>query len=291
MYTTYTVSSKSGSALNTPYVYGNDVTYSGGTYTLINTVTTTGLWASDYNTLNNYHYTCLSTETTCNTVIYIYYTITSTAYYLPLTNGNKIGNALEGMFNESNINSSNSSAKSQIDSWYNTNLSSYTDYLEDTVYCNDRSISDIAGWNPNGGDSTKGLYFSPATRLKTTYVPNLACSRVLDRFTVLSSNGNGALIYPVGLITSDEIMYAGGLYNTANTTYYLYNNQEYWTMSPNSFSTDYPSEVTVLSSGAINTNYVNAHYNGLRPVVSISATSNVESGDGTATNPYVIQTS
>ena len=288
--TRYTYSSKSRSNLETAYVYGKDVTYSGGTYTLTNTMKSTRTWSSDYNTLNNNHYTCFSTGTTCTSVYYVYYTEPSNgAYYITLTNGKRVEDALEEMF----VNTTNSTAKTAIDTWYNTNLSSYTSYIEDTVYCNDRSISQLNGWDPDGGDTTKYLRFSPYTRTWTDYKPNLECSRIKDRFTVSGSIGNRALTYPVGLITSDEIMYAGGKANTANNTFYLYNNQEYWSSSPGSYSYAYesnPSEFTMVSLGAFNMIIVKNIY-GLRPVISLKSSNSVSSGIGTSTNPYVILTS
>ena len=283
--TRYTSSSKSSSNLATSNVYGKDVTYSGGTYTITNTMASTGTWSTDYNTLNNNHYTCFSTGMTCSSVYYVYYTSTSYAYYIVLTNGKKVGDALEEMF----VNTTDSTAKTTIETWYNTNLSSYGSYIEDTIYCNDRSISELNGWEPDGGDTTKRLYFSPDTRTWTNYTPTLSCSRVVDRFTVSSSKGNGKLTYPVGLITGDEVMYAGGRNSSANSTYYLYTNHTYWAVSPLYFGESSASELGIKSSGSI-LNYLITITNGLRPVVSLKSTDIVESGDGTSTNPYVIMT-
>ena len=288
--TRYTYSSKSSSNLATAYVYGKDVTYSGGTYTLTNTMTSTGTWSNDYNTLNNNHYTCFSTGNTCTSVYYIYYTNTSNgAYYITLTNGKKVEDAIDEMFNGSNVNTNSSTAKTTIDNWYNSNLSSYTSYIEDTVYCNDRSISQLNGWNPNGGDTTKYLYFSPEDRAWSTYIPTLSCSRAVDRFTVSSSKGNGELTYPVGLITSDEVMYAGGKGGTANRTYYLYTNQYYWALSPYYFYYSNARVIGVYSTGYIDVIYVVNPY-GVRPVVSLTSNAVIASGDGTQNNPYTIQT-
>ena len=87
-------------------------------------------------------------------------------------------------------------------------------------------------------------------------------------------------------------MYAGGKLSTDNNTYYLYTNQTYWTLSPyNLGNTVYANGIFVYSSGAISRNPDNLAL-GLRPVVSLTPTSAVVSGgDGTSTNPYVIQTS
>ena len=284
--TRYVHTFKSSSNLATAYVYGNDVTYSSGRYTLTNTMISTGTWSSDYNTLNNNHYTCFSTGTTCSNVYYVHKTSSSGATYITLTNGKKVEDALDEML----VNTTNSTAKTRIDNWYNTNLSDYSTYIEDTIYCNDRSISQLGGWNPHGGSTTDYLYFSPRDRIHSTYTPTLACSRALDRFTVSSSKGNGALTYPVGLITSDEVMYAGGNGDTGNGTYYLYTNKIFWSASPIAFSIGllYASEFGVDSRGLIGSSSVSYTTGGLRPVISLKDTDFVRSGDGTSTNPYFI---
>ena len=299
--TRYPFSKKTSSNLSTAYKYGKDITYSNGTYTLTNTMTSTGTWSTDYNTLNNNHYTCFSTGTTCTSVYYIFYTDSSNgAYYITLTNGKKVGDALYDMFDASDVNTTNSTIKTAIDSWYNTNLSSYTNYIEDTVYCNDRGIAELRGWDPTGGDTTKELSFNTQKRFLTTFTPSLVCSRVLDRFTVSSSKGNGALTYPVGLITSDEVMYAGGYKYTENNTYYLYTSLIYWTISTNSYGLghDYNTmayALIVSTTGTFSGHYVTSDGSGfddgIRPVISLKSTDVVESGDGTSTNPYVISTS
>ena len=292
--TRYISSSRPKSNLSTAYVYGNDVTYSGGRYTLTDTITSTGTWNNDYNTLNNNHYTCFSTGTRCTSVYYIIFTNTSNgAYYITLTNGKKISDALDDMLNVNNVNITDSTAKTQIDNWYNTNLTSYTNYIEDTVYCNDRSIISLGGWDPNGGNTTNtsDILYSPYSRTRSTYTPTITCGRTVDSFTVSSSLGNGALTYPVGLITTDELIYAGGKYSVNNSTYYLYTNQSYWTISP-CFSA--LSNITIIMDtfGSIGSSVGSGTANsGLRPVISLKSTDIVESGDGTSTNPYVIATS
>ena len=291
--TVYDCSVKPSNHLNTSYIYGNDVTYSGGTYTLTNTMTSTGTWSNDYNTLNNNHYTCFSTGNTCSSVYYVYYTDSAKAYYIALTNGKKIEDALDEMF----TNTTNSNAKTEIDNWYNTSLSSYTSYIEDTIYCNDRSISQIGSWNPDGGSTTSNsqLFFSPYARMWINSIPSLECSRIQDRFTVSGSIGNGALTYPVGLITIDEVMYAGGHKNLANNSYYLYTKKEYWTGSPNDFSfndgLDYlvANEYNIYSSRGVEPTNI-FRPNGLRPVISLSPNAVISSGDGTQNNPYTVQT-
>ncbi len=291
--TRFTYSSRNSSTLKTPFVYGGDVTYSNGTYTLTDTMTSTGTWLSDYDKLNNNHYTCFGTGTTCSSVYYIYKTSYSYAYYITLRNGKKVEDAIDEMFNESDINTTNSIVKTNIDNWYSNNLISYTNYIEDTIYCNDRGISDLGGWNPNGGDNSMLLDFDTHIRTYSTFMPTLECNRALDRFTVSSTLGNGKLIYPVGLITSDEVMYAGGRGSntnavTGNTTYYLYVGENYWTGSPYGYTNGFYA-TQFYFDGILYSENVSTTC-GIRPVISLKSTDVVESGDGTSTNPYVIKT-
>jgi hypothetical protein len=96
--TVYTSLSKAMTGITEVYQYGTSFTYSNGTYTLSNTKSFAGTdWASNYNKLNNNHYTCLSTGTTCSSIYYIYYTNNSTAYYITLTGGKSVEDALSEM--------------------------------------------------------------------------------------------------------------------------------------------------------------------------------------------------
>ena len=42
----------------------------------------------------------------------------------------------------------------------------------------------------------------------------------------------------MGLITADEVAYAGGVTNIANTSFYLHTGQNYWTMTPSYYLDD-----------------------------------------------------
>ncbi len=63
----------------------------------------------------------------------------------------------------------------------------------------------------------------------------LTCLQQNDAFTVNdTSKGNGALTYPVGLLSMDEVVLAGG-WKEDNKGYYLYSGEYWWTSSPNRF--------------------------------------------------------
>ena len=277
------------SATGTGWYYAPNVTYSNGTYTLVskgsyNVETKSTISGTN---LNYQHYTCGSTTaTTCTSVRYVYYVSSSSAYYITLTNGKKVEDALDEMFTNTN----DSIIKTAIDTWYASNMTSYTNKLEDTPYCNDRTIYQLNGWNPNGGSTTSYLYFNAYGRTESPYTPSLTCN-TNDAFTVSASNGNGKLTYPVGLLTADEIRLAGGKYVASNSTYYLYTNQYWWSGSPyyfNSYSVG-AYGFGVGSGGSLSYSSVNGAY-GVRPAVSLKPGTKFSSGgDGTSTNPYVVE--
>ena len=121
----------------------------------------------------------------------------------------------------------------------------------------------------------------------TNKAPTFECQNESDLYTTSgSSQGNKALTYPIGLITADEVAYAGGVYNTNNTSYYLYTNSTYWTMSP----CIYPNAVVffVTSDGYLNYLWTVDFTYGVRPVINLKANVIISAGIGTASNPYVI---
>ncbi len=99
--------------------------------------------------------------------------------------------------------------------------------------------------------------------------------------------GNGDLTYPIGLVNTDEVYLAGG-YSNSNYGYYLYTGNYYWTMSPDRF---YGSSAYVRgvgsSGGAGSVSGVSGSY-GVRPVINLKADS-LKLGDGTASNPYMVE--
>jgi hypothetical protein len=178
-------------------------------------------------------------------------------------------------------NTNSSTIKTVIDSWYKSNMISYTDYLEDTVWCNDRSIYSGNGY----GTST--TYYGAYNRLYTNKTPSLKCTNENDKFTVSSDNGNGNLEYPVALLTEDEISYAGGVYGTNNSSYYLYTGSFWCSLSPYSFENSSAFVWFVGSSGNFYNYYVHNSY-GVRPAISLKSGIMFSSGNGSVTSPYVV---
>ena len=274
------------------YVYGNNVEFVNGKYILKNTKNIWE-WSKNYEQINNYHYTCFNLNGMCDKVYYIYNVQSRSeanmyARYVTLNNGEKIEDALNEMFNDNDANNNDSVIKKLIDNWYKENLIDYSSYLEDAVWCNDRSVYDLGGWNPNGGNvwSEDSLTFDFARRLKEG-LPNLSC-RLVDSFTVSSTTGNGRLTYPIGLLTGDELMYSGGV-RFSNYNYYLYTGETYWLLSPYHFYNYIAGGTVAYGSGTITSNGVHNSY-GVRPAISLKVDTEYTTGDGTPDNPYVIKT-
>ena len=179
----------------------------------------------------------------------------------------------------------NSTIKQAIDKWYAGTTLKDNDLIADQIFCNDRSASSTqtAVWTSTGAN----YYYGARGRLNTNIAPILTCPTASDKFTVNTSNGNGALTYPVGLITADEVAIAGGKSGTRNSTYYLYTNQLYWSGSPHNFySSGFAGEFYVGSSGSLYSNDVDGAF-GARPVVSLSSKAKL-SGNGTYSKPYTV---
>ena len=273
--TVYPYSSKSMSTQSN-IVFGNSFTYANGTYTLTDTKTV-ATWSSGYNTINNNHYTCMTTGTTCTSIYYVYYTNSSSAYYITLTNGKSVDDALNEMLYADNVNKNDSTIKAYIDSWYENNLASYEDKLEDTVFCNDRGILNLNGWDPNGGSTGSYLQF----KNYSTSNNSLVCANETDRFSM--SNVKAKLKHPIGLLSVLELSLSG--YSNANG-HYFNNGQWVWLASPYGFNRAI-AYVWVANSGGL-TDYNVDYSRVVRPSVSLKPNTYFSSGDGSFTNPFVI---
>ena len=278
----YTAVSKNLSRQSETYVYGNDVNWDGTSYTLADT-TTSSSWSTDRTTLaTKYHYTCFNTTGTCTEVYYInFFGDASSAYYLTLKDGKDIEDAKEEMF----VNTTDSKIKTVIDSWYASNMTGYTNMLEDTVWCNDRTISGGPLYSKDANDSSS--FFGSYSRNAWPIAPSLTCPNKLDSFTVNSSKGNGSLIYPVGLLTADEYTLAGSGNKSYSATSYLYTGQYQWSLSPYFFDDIDAAEFSLYPDGFFSVAAVNT-LRGVRPAISLKHGVIISGGNGDAVNPYIV---
>ncbi len=189
--------------------------------------------------------------------------------------------------------SENSNAKEILENWYEINLKdNYGKYIVEQIFCGDRtSLTNPVAWpiiTSSGGVGTAVSFYGSFTRLFSTRTPIFYCPEELDKYTTINSNkGNKSLLYPIGLITIDEVAYAGGVSALENLGYYLSTNSLFWTMTPGEFnSTGNACNWVVYPNGAFYTNGVN-NVRVLRPVINISSNTPL-SGNGTTTNPFYI---
>ena len=198
----------------------------------------------------------------------------------------------------------NSSIKTTLDNWYIDNLKDeYAEYLDGNAgFCGDRTSTTSSSGAPNdtGGTGLTETYYGARYRLYTNKTPTFKCSDIdNDLYTTPgSSKGNGVLIVnnsndenyrdetptPIGLITADEVAFAGGVYNKDNSSYYLYNKSYYWTMSPSYFNGTHASVFLVYYYGSLNNSSVTGT-NGLRPVINLKSAIAI-TGSGTTTDPF-----
>ena len=210
----------------------------------------------------------------------------------PMYVGYKYGTS--GSLVNNRTNNNNSKIKTTIDNWYKDNLNTnYGKYLSTTaVYCNDRS-------NPAGGYNTGSTIFNYGayTRLVTNKTPTYDCTNTSDAFSV--SNSSAKLTYPIGLMTADEILFAGGLISTKAPAYYYKNSagnsstgSQWWhTMSPYYWSGLFSYVFFVCGSenpGILGGAGVDASL-GVRPAISLKSCIKYGTGDGSANAPYTIE--
>ena len=194
-------------------------------------------------------------------------------------------------------NTNSSTIKTTLDTWYQNNLASYSSLIADSGFCGDRSIAPSANtWEANDtalGYETNDTLYGSCYRLGLNKAPQFKCPQSNDLYTTATSTkGNKALTYPIGLITADEVAYAGGVYGKVNKEYYLTNRNFFWTMSP--FDYNSGADVVFVDGvelvGSVHDVGVDTEFD-VRPAINLkSAAEIIDGGDGTSSNPYVIKT-
>ena len=287
-------------------IYGKTVEWDGDNYLVVDDTPNV---ASTNKTLDaNHHYSCgIADTSSCESVRYYYYN----KYYITLSNGDKVEDAIFKMtgngtdetkakWSEYKLNTTSSVIKTTIENWFANNIISYQNYLEDTVWCNDRRFQtngsntlESSGWNPNGGDLNKEIYFNIKTRFKnnwysTSNVPSMTCPNLTDQFKV--GNKYAKLTYPIGLLTADEIILAGAGGNTTDSSNsYIHTGNSLWSMTPYSYG--FYSSIASLGYSDFLSNETSYNWYYLRPLISLKMGTEFETGgDGTGTNPYIVKT-
>ena len=213
----------------------------------------------------------------------------------PMYVGYKFGTTVS--LEKNRLNTYNSTIKTYIDNWYNNSLSSYSKYIStEAVYCNDRELA--SGSTYSTGNTT--FYYASYGRLNTNKTPTYNCTNIKDAFS--GSNSEAKLDYPIGLMTADEIAYAGGKVGTDLPSpyawYYLNSaggsitgSTYWWSLSPDrwngSFSYVWNASGSSLP-GDLSSSNVNDASRGARPAISLKSCIKYSTGNGAPETPYEI---
>ena len=189
-------------------------------------------------------------------------------------------------------NTNKSTILTNLETWYTNNLTSYADKITDTVWCNDKSNVTDTTYNPRNlsnvtglGYGTNATYYGATKRLVSIgnsaggTGPSLMCSGKLSEITT-----------KVGLLTADELAFSGYVAYSENNSNYLQENATgdyWWSLSPNSFD-DGALVWGVYGVGGGLSDIGTIYSGGVRPSISLVASSTISSGSGTSDNPYII---
>ena len=210
-------------------------------------------------------------------------------YNNPAYVGYMYGNPDGTTFDKVHNNTNNSIIKTAVDNWYKTNIvdKGFSSNVSNVVgFCGDRTLR-----SGDGVSTTQNSYFSSYKRLENN-TPQFTCpepSRDLYT-TAASSIGNKALTYPVGLITYDELVYAGMDNRHTNKLSWAYSTQHYWTMSPSSFDATlgYAIEWFLNSAGSLTPWWGVGSHLGVRLVINLKSDTLITGGIGTSSDPFVV---
>ena len=199
--------------------------------------------------------------------------------------GYMYGNADSEGYDETHNNTNSSTIKIYLDDWYKNNIESknLSGYISDTLFCNDRTL--VTGSGVGTIETIYKGYYGPWSDNFLYRTVQLKCNQQNDRFTTDDESiGNGDLTYPIGLITKDESILAGG-YNLNNNNFFLFTGNAFWTMTSHSFNATYASMSKIYSSGSADSSDSVNNIGGVRPIINLKPNS-LKLGDGTASNPY-----
>ena len=206
--------------------------------------------------------------------------------------GFKYGTVGAGDYALTHANTNKSTILTNLEAWYNDNLSTYEKVIDDTVWCNDKTnVTDTSydpwGWTPNGYGYGKNVtYYGATQRLISTNGrtggtgPSLKCNSGLSKINS-----------KVGLITADELAYAGYAAALKNTTTYLQENAtdtDWLSLSPSVFFSVYAFVWSVNGGSGDFDNYSVNSDGGVRPAISLIISTTISGGTGTSEDPYVV---
>ena len=206
--------------------------------------------------------------------------------------GFKYGTVGASDYAATHANTNKSTILTKLETWYTNNLAAYESVIDDNVWCIDKTNVTDTSYNPWNCSNVNGLgyaknatYYGASQRLVSTINraggtgPSLKCNGELSKITS-----------KIGLITADELAFAGYAFKTGNPTIYLQENATdtwWWSLSPGGFNGSNASVKYVDGSsggfGGFNVSWTG----GVRPSISLKSTTNA-TGNGTSDSPFII---
>ena len=193
-----------------------------------------------------------------------------------------------------NTNETDSFIKKEVDTWYKNALGNtvYDAMVNGGRFCSDSSgyknASEYDISEEKMGNLTEVyMYSSMGDRLANfqknspgNNAPTLKCPSTEETY-------GGSYRLKAGLITADELTLAGESMMVLGNSYLNPGESDYWywSMSPAVFNND--RAIVWLEFERLFSNFVDYNY-AVRPVINVTTDNGFTSGDGTASNPYVI---
>ncbi len=153
-----------------------------------------------------------------------------------------------------------------LESWYSENLSKYDEYISSYKFCNDNSKQDV--------NSVLASY-------KRIIDDKIASFKCLGNKTTSK----------IGLLTIDEVVYAGAVYNKKNSNFYLNDfkvDDGFYTMSGAEIKNNHYYPFYIKGDGNITLNVEGSLIREIRPAINIIKILEV-TGDGKKDNPYIFE--
>ena len=156
---------------------------------------------------------------------------------------------------------------SHLNNYYNTSLKSYDELIANSKFCKTNLSTS------NEEETNYDSYFRIATNKNPTF--NCLGEKYASK---------------IGLITADEVVFAGATTEDDNEEYYLYNDkiESIWwtsTLAKKNDTEFYPFSVTIY--GKLSNEVEGKLYRSVRPVINIVKKVTVN-GKGTKDEPYII---
>ena len=169
-----------------------------------------------------------------------------------------------------------STIKTYLENWYINNLKDYDDKISLSNFCNDTSFADNT-------DASGARCYKAYDRIVVDHNLSLKCPDTTENY-------GGSYKLKIGLLSADELNYAGFVFRqntktTATNANYLYVSTGNWwhTMTPYYKTVGYRGYTSYFS----NNNLYSVIK--VRPVINLKSDIQITGGDGSKSNPYIVE--